>query len=176
MGGSSIDTGEKVIRPVTAAGYVGSFPVSVLDNIQRWIPELREQLYDQVTRDAHIGINTVHSPKPFPSTDDFRRINAVWVDCDCEDLDYFDAVERIYAMQARDALPPISVIANTGRGIHVYWLLTGGEDDPKLPPKGWHKNRVPMVQINEAIADRVAQSFPELKPDKGAVYAPPTNG
>jgi len=172
LAGSSIELDEEANRhlAVSAAGYTGSFPVSMLERIQHWLPELREQFYEQLTRDAYASINTVHTPKPWPGTDDYRRINAVWVDCDCEDLDYFEAVERVYAMQARNTLPPISVIANTGRGIHVYWLLTGGEDDPKLPPKGWAKTRFPMEQINEALASRVEQSFPELAPDKAAIH------
>lgn len=177
VGSTSIDIGVKVRNPVEVGPwpgsnryYVGSIPTALFHQIETWIPELREQLLGQLEYDAELGINTLFRPKPYPTKHDYRQLGAVWVDCDCEDLDYFEAVEKVYALQAREIVPPISVIANTGRGIHVYWLLRGGEDDPELPPRGYARNCEMLVRLNREIVRRVKKTFSELEADVNAVW------
>jgi len=170
MAGSSIEVGVKTMLPVEAAGYRGTFPVSFLDHLDNWIPELRDSLLEQLKLDSYASINTVYRKKPWPSTEDYKRINAAWVDCDCEDLDYFEALARVSDMTAKDLLLPFSAIERTGRGVRVYWLLKGGEDNPEWGPRSYSRNRRRLVQVNGALVQRMGETYPELEADAGAVY------
>jgi len=178
--GGSIDVGQDVAIPAVVTyqdpetkkrrRYEGTIPVDIFN----WIPEIREQLYPQLTTDSYISINTVFNRRKFPGAGDYRRINAVWVDCDCsrdtEGLDYLEAAERLFGLQARGVVPPFSLIANTGGGVHAYWLLKGGEDDPNLPPRGYARNVETLSRVNQEIACRVAAACPELQPDSGPAW------
>jgi len=177
---SSIDVGD-VVLPATVTRqdpktksrhrYEGSIPVAIFD----WLPEIRAQLYPQLERDSYIGINTVFTYRKWPTSGDMRRVSSVWVDCDfghaLDGMDYLEGFQRVSTLQADGVVPPFSVVANTGGGLHVYWLLKGGEDDPHLPPRGYPRNVETQVRLNQELVRRVAAACPELEPDPDAVWA-----
>ena len=168
VGESSIEVGAKVIRhdvPGTEGGWVR---VRELQQLDTWIPELREHFLETLGRDAYISINSGWRPKGWLTSTNLRRINTTWVDCDCEDLDYFEAVALLSSAQGSGLIPPLSVIQRSGRGVWAFWLLRGAEDDPNLPPEAFARNRELATRINGVLAERLARYFPTLAPDAGA--------
>lgn len=148
--------------------YTGTVPVSVLHEWATWLPQVREPLLRQLLIDGYAGVNTAYSPKPWPSSDDFRRLNAAMLDCDCYDLDYEQAFARVAQLVADRHLPTFSLVMNTGHGLHVFWLLHGDDERPDLPPRSYARNRALLVDINRAMVDRVTAAAPDLRPDPGA--------
>jgi hypothetical protein len=156
------------VRVTIGNTYTGSVPVSVLHEWATWLPQVRESLLRQLLIDGYAGVNTAYSPKPWPGSDDFRRLNAALVDCDCYDLEYEQAFARVAQLVADRHLPNFSLVMNTGHGLHVFWLLHGDDERPHLPPRSRARNRALLVDINRALIDRVTAAAPELRPDPGA--------
>ena len=148
----------------------GSLPVEILHNFDSLLPEIREHLTGQLQPNGRASINTAYFPKPFVDSDDFYRLNAAWVDLDCRELEYDEAFARVARMVADKALPPFSMIMDTGNGLHVFWLLRGDEKAPELPPRAHRKNRTLQVDINRALVERVQAVQPELQPDSQPVH------
>ncbi len=170
LAGTSLDLGESVMchdLPGTQDGWV---QVRELQQLESWIPELREQLLRSLSRDAYASINSGWRASGWPTANQLSRLNAVYVDCDCEDLDYLEAVSLLSQAQAEGLVPPVSMIQDSGRGIWAFWFLRGAEDNPELPPKSFRRNRVIHYDLNRALVRRLQRRYPELEVDPGSSH------
>ena len=150
--------------------YRGAYPLEILRNFDSLLPEVREHLTLQLRPDGRASINTAYFPKPNPNKEGFYRLNAVWLDLDCRELEYKKAFARVACLVADDVLPPFSIVTDTGNGLHVFWLLWGDEKEPDSPPRAHRQNRTLQVDINRALVERVRAVQPELRPDPSPVH------
>ena len=101
-----------------------------------------------------------------------RRLNACFVDLDVgrpksakleQRLTWWEAIGAVHVLVADGQLPPVSVVASSGRGAYVFWLLHD-ERDPHLPPRAWAETILWYKEINRAIGERLMH----LAADPGA--------
>ena len=162
----------KPVPPTLVVGkrrYTGSFPLEIVHDFDSLLPEVRELLTSQLRPDGRASINTAYFPKPYVNQNDFYRLNAVWVDLDCRELEYDEALARLQRLVADKVLPPFSIIMDTGNGLHVFWLLRGDEKDLELPPRAHRRNRTLQADLNRALVARVQVAQPELQPDPSPI-------
>ncbi len=164
-------------RFLYAGRFRGSVPLERLEYVITWQPVI-----NQLKTDAYVSINTVYGPRPWPTEKSYHRLTAVWVDCDCEQLDFTTAMGYLKGLESERLVPPISAIERTGRGVRPYWFLVDESDPPALelarliqgqlgtsPPKAWYRNRRLQERINLALVARLNATRPELEPDEDPV-------
>ena len=142
-----------------------SVRVAELQAANDWLPHLKEAL----TVDAVVSLNGFWRSGTHKS-DDVRRLNACWVDCDPRiDLDREDA-QAMLLRAAREGIvpwPTVTILAN--EGAWALWSLMGDPKSPNLPPEGRARNRALQSAVNRAIALRLQRWAPALRPDFQAV-------
>lgn len=147
--------------------------------LQRMIPSLAHWL----VRDSHFTVNSAYRsafwangqtglPDVSRKERDLRYLNACYVDLDCGRPESPDPRQRMtwlecygeLAQRIENAqlLQP-SMIARSGRGLYLLWLLKA-DTDPVLPPRAFSSKIALYKQINRAIGLRLE----ELAADLGA--------
>jgi hypothetical protein len=115
-----------------------------LDRLQAGFDELS----DDLNCDAYVSINTtfraagrlpnrVAVERGHRPTAAVKYLNACFVDLDFykEGVDEATALERISDLESTSAIPPISLLVDSGRGIWALWLLYDPDNESR-PPKG----------------------------------------
>lgn len=85
--------------------------------------------------------------------DGLKWLNACFADLDCYrlNLDPHDVVREVLRMEQDGLLPPVSIVAMSGRGVWVYWLLRDPAD-PSLPQRAWPEAIDQYRAVQDAIA------------------------
>ena len=133
-------------------------------------PAIAHWLFD----DSYFTVNSYYRAAPFKSKTTglpsvwraekhLTRLTACYVDIDCgrEDstdpnkrMDWTQALAQCEAMMDADELPQASIIARSGRGIYLFWMLRDDKDPERLPTA--HQWRLPSYKaINKALNARL---------------------
>lgn len=163
--GSSIDLGGK--RPVDGPGIRYGFLRPPAEG-EGWLPGLLPQL----DRQAFFSLSG-YAKAARAEAWNLRRLNAAWVDCDTELLDFGESMNALIHLEDAGVLPLASAFVRTGgRGAWALWLLEERDgDDAGLPPSARQGNRTLHRRVQRAIAERVKEHSPLLMPDLQALDA-----
>jgi len=108
------------------------------------------QFAAELERDSYFSVNSFYRAgygqsrilpnlkNAFRANDGARYLNACYVDIDCHDgpVDYGALFGRIVNAQDRKLIPPASLIARSGRGLWIFWLLVASADS-STPQRAW---------------------------------------
>jgi hypothetical protein len=154
-------------------GGNGTYPAEQLIGVTEW----KQQLVHPKTKlsFAPTGKKTL------------RWLNAAYVDLDCYKLGFSvgDTIGALIDMQDAGTLPPVSVLARSGRGVWAFWLLL----DPKNPKEGeqliYEQPHTPLTparatahalglyaRVQNAIVRRLSHLGADLGAVDGPRYAP----
>jgi hypothetical protein len=98
-----------------------------------------------------------------------RYLSACYVDLDfyniSESLSFADVSYIVQKMTENGSIPAPSIIANSGRGAYLLWLLIDEDNNrASVPPRAWPEKIILYKAINKAIGKRMT----ELSWDKRA--------
>ncbi|MBU2529677.1 MAG: hypothetical protein KKD35_01455 [Elusimicrobia bacterium] len=152
------------------------------------INELREclpKLLPWLAKDAYFSVNASYRSHPwrkgvegFPAgwrkeknPPTLKYLNACYCDMDCykAGLKWSSAVQIILQAQEENIIPPASIIARSGRGIYLLWLLTSERTGAQQ--RAFPQEIALYKQINKAIIERLDNYEPRLMPDRIAFDA-----
>lgn len=161
-------SGKWIEREWSDGEWVELFAVPVGELSARW-PKIRKF----VTRDAYLSINSYFQgwgkssyinelPNPRRESDALRYLNACFVDLDIykAGLTIEQAKAVISDMQARGQIPAPSIIAESGRGIWLLWLLCDA-DDRRMPQQAWPEKVDWYRRIQAELKKRLARLAPD---------------
>jgi hypothetical protein len=155
------------------------------DSLNSYLPGLAPFLTD----DAYATVNGYDRTWRQPSASGFptasrkesnlKYLNACYADIDCgrtgEPLDPKNpnkhlppelCVAAVLALAKRGEIPYPSMLAFSGRGLYLFWLLRD-ETDPTMPARSYSAARVAFYkQVNRALHERLA--IANLPIDRGA--------
>jgi hypothetical protein len=120
---------------------VGAFLPAELDNEEKKLKTYLEE-------DAYFSVNSFFKCRnrnksgfktPLRRENNLRRLNALYCDLDYyhSDLEFRDVLDIVIKMQREGVIPCVSIVANSGRGMYLIWLLTG--NNSKSPPMSFNK-------------------------------------
>jgi hypothetical protein len=124
---------------------------------------------DHLVRDAYVSIQGMHRPgrgqsrliPELPSSQFTKKttsaINAVFADLDfpAKGLDFWrDVLPAVGVLVHRRILPPYSVVADSGHGAWLFWILRS-EDDPTKPVKADWNTRAAHYLLQQAVTKRL---------------------
>jgi len=124
---------DKPRYPIDAEGWKGTFPVQAIRSFYLWAPSEQERFLGQLKEDSYASINTLYDryDRPNPPAKYYTRLNAAYVDLDYgrgkDSMTDDEAIAAVDQLVADGILPTVSVIEQTGRGLHVFWLLSETE-------------------------------------------------
>jgi hypothetical protein len=142
------------------------------NDLDSMFPQFREQL----ERDAYFSVNAFWSPEKgrkhylpaarIRKTKNLRYLCAAYTDLDFYKIgqemgveleaDDFGAIfGMIIRYQDKGKIPPASIIARSGRGMWLVWLLNDAEN-PKLPQRAWPEKQRLYYLVQWAIYERLA--------------------
>jgi len=146
--------------------------------LRQWLPDLMPWLL----RDAYFSVNASYRAAPWLNTktgfpdayraeDQLRYLHTCYADLDCykAEMTTPQAVERILQAQDDDVIPPPSIIARSGRGVYLFWLLR--DERTGVHQRAWETDIALYKQVNRAALSRLAEYEPRLCPDTAAVDA-----
>lgn len=127
------------------------------------------RLLDELTADAFFSINTFSRPgfggkrslfglpPARRRAADLLYLNCCFADLDCYNVsrDSSHTIEKLLHLETSGALPPISVIVRSGRGVWPMWLLRDGCDGHS-PPRADSRARGIYVAIQTALGCQLA--------------------
>lgn len=138
-----------------------------VDELETTFPQIREWL----VRDAYFSVQGMARPasgrsKLIPALHGSQFtaktasvINAVHADLDFHrvGLDFWrDVLPAVGALVHRRLLPPPSIIADSGHGCWLFWMLRA-DDDPDQPVPATWSSRAKHYLLQRAIADRLVE-------------------
>ena len=170
---------------------IGGFRI---DELKNYFPELVSQLEE----DSYFTINTLYRPKwtqgksvkgtgyPLVSRAEqwLRYLNVCYADLDVgrpkEDypanpekwMTWRDAANIAGNMMDLGDLPQASIIARSGRGAYLFWVLHD-VDNPKLPPRAWPERIYLYKEINAAIQGELTHLAADNIKDGSRVFRVP---
>lgn len=117
------------------------------------------------------------------SNSTLRWLNVAYADLDCYKLNLTvgDALGALVTMQDNGDLPPVSLLARSGRGLWAFWLLRdvlNPDDGERLVHGAMHKPNTPQRATRHALRDYAAvqsaivRKLEHLGADLGAVDGP----
>lgn len=143
------------------------------------VSELRQYLPEilpWILKDSYFSVNASYRsapwinrvtglPSPWRKEIRLRYLNACYCDIDCykAGLDWSNAVQIILQAQDKNIIPPSSIIARSGRGIYLLWLLTS--ERLGAQQRAFPQEIVLYKQINKFIIRRLAEYESKLNPD-----------
>jgi len=143
---------------------------------------------DWLAKDSYLTINAYYRPAPYrsPATgwpDVWRKekylatLNACYADIDCgrpestepgAALDWRQAQYEAHILADTGVIPQPSIMARSGRGVYLIWILRD-EKDPTKPPRAWPE-KIPLYkQCNRELVTRIRTHA--LPADKAAIDA-----
>jgi hypothetical protein len=140
-----------------------------IDELREWLPGIAD---DVLGADSYMTVNGFFAPcrEAFRRQEKWlRALNAVYVDLDVgrrpaekpdNPASWLGADEADYMVMklaAANEIPYPSVIARSGRGIYLMWLLVDVKN-PDLPPPGFQLDLYKRIQreVNERLTDLAA--------------------
>jgi hypothetical protein len=152
------------------------FSLSAAELAQQWedvAPWLRDSAHFCVNSmfRAGRGRSTIAGlPPAWRREISLRFLNAAYVDLGRPDskrraqqMTWQQGVLEVERLMQSGALPPASLVARSGRGLYVFWLLAD-EADPLQPPRAWPNT----IRLYKAVNEAVGQSLTALAADTGA--------
>ncbi len=118
---------------------------------------------DRLAQDGFFSINGYWKPGSRENTN-LRALNAAYVDCDPYGLPWQLVVELVLGLIQSGGVPEPSIVARSGRGVWLFWLLRS-DDDPTISPLARWYERDTLEKVNKEIITRVRVAVPELRPD-----------
>jgi hypothetical protein len=140
---------------------------------------------DYILQDSYFGVNSIWSGynrytnnmTGFQDTkrgkEKLTRLNMCFVDLDTgrtdvngkpvegdDGLSYFETVARLMHIVSLELLPPPTMIASSGRGVYVFWLLEG-ESEPGIGERAFPANRALYERINKALIEQLLRVAPD---------------
>lgn len=126
--------------------------------------------------DSYMTVNSYYRPAPYANKltglpdvwrgeEKLRSLTACYADLDCgrpEDptpgasLDWLEAFTRAEAAMDTGHLPQASIVARSGRGVYLLWLLQDEKDRTKLP-HAWPETRAFYKQLNRKLIARIKE-------------------
>lgn len=143
---------------------------------------------DWLAKDSYLTINAYYRPAPYRSQatgwpDVWRKekylatLNACYADIDCgrpesaepgAALEWRQAQYEAVVLADSGIIPQPSIMARSGRGVYLIWLLRD-EKDPAKPPRAWPE-KIPLYkQCNRELVTRIRTHA--LPADKAAIDA-----
>jgi hypothetical protein len=140
------------------------------------VEELRQMfpaLLPYLVQDSYFTVHSFHHPAPWKNkTTGFRDVkrketNALWLTACYADIDsgrpdsndpearmdYVQAIMKAEALMEYGVIPQASIMARSGQGIYLFWLLRDA-NDPKKLPHAWPEVIEAYKSINRAIQAR----------------------
>jgi hypothetical protein len=132
--------------------------------LQTMFPQFAEEL----ERDAYFSVNSFYRTgygqsrvlpnlkNTYRENDGARYLNACYVDIDCHDgpVDYGALFGKIINAQDRKLIPPASLIARSGRGLWLFWLLIDSSDF-SAPQRAWPDKVIAHSAIEQELIRRL---------------------
>ena len=133
-----------------------------------------------ITHDAYMMVNAVHRAAPWQNKETglpdvwrkekhLRTLTACYVDIDCgrpesdepgARLDDWDAISYAGRLADMGVIPVPSIMARSGRGVYLFWLLHDHKD-PAQPQSAWPEKLELYKAVNKALGERLrAQGLP----------------
>ena len=146
---------------------VGSLSVGDLDAM---FPTIREEL----TADAYFTLNGFFRSGT-AKTEDLRYLNACY-----SDLDFYksgstrsEALRCVEKAQAAGEIPPVSLLADSGRGLWLFWLLESPSERGRPERYQRHHLEVGMRyrRVQTALLGALQALEADLEPDPRAIDA-----
>lgn len=161
------------------AGLENLFSIPVAE-LHTYFPQMLEWLQ----QDAYMGINSCYRTAPYNSKITglpgvwrgrgfLRRLNAIYLDLDVgrpeskikeQRTPWLIARHKAEAMMEAGKIPQASMIARSGRGIYLLWLIRD-KDNPDLPARAWPEN----MQVWENISRSFIKKLKHLAADPTSV-------
>jgi hypothetical protein len=122
--------------------------------------ETFDQIRPELEMDSYFSINGFFRAHRSGKT--LRYLNAVFIDLDVYNagLTVGQAIGRVVDLQDAGAIPPASMLARSGRGLWLFWILEdpnhAGLPQPAFPEKVEHYTRV-----GRELRDRLAALGPD---------------
>ena len=145
-------------------------------------------LVDWLARDSYMTVHAYYCAAPYRNKTTglpdvwrkekyLRSLTACYVDLDCgrqdslepgEALDWRQAQHEVEYLADSGVIPQPSIMARSGRGVYVFWLLRDAKDPTKLP-RAWPEKIELYKACNRALNERLR--FHRLPADGAAVDA-----
>ena len=140
------------------------------DDLRSMFPALAHWL----THDSYFTVHAYHRPAPYPNRttglqDVWRKekylqtLTACYADLDCGrpeseepggTLDWRQAQHQAEALADAGVIPQPSIMARSGRGVYLFWLLRDAADPDKLP-HAWPEKVELYKACNRALHTRL---------------------
>ncbi len=142
-----------------------------VDDLESMFPALQEW----ILHDSYMTVNTMFRAAPYANKltghpdvwrkeKHLRSLTACYADIDCgrpESTEpgaartWRDALHRAGVLADAGVIPQPSIMARSGRGAYLFWLLRDADDPSKLP-HAWMDSTIPLYKaINKAIDERL---------------------
>lgn len=146
------------------------------------LAEMLPALQNYLLEDSYFTVNPYYRPAPYANKltslpDVWRKekylqsLAACYADCDVgrEDSDnplerqsWREAAYKAGIMADEGIIPQPSIMARSGRGVYLFWLLRDEKDSTALP-HAWPEKIVLYKELNRALCQRVAELAPDVK-------------
>jgi len=143
-----------------------------VEELQQMIPGLAKWL----TKDSYFTVNSSYRAAPYESPitglpsvwrkeTQLRYLNACYCDFDCgrpnspdqrKRMSWMDCYAQLHRRIEKGELLQPSIIAESGRGLYLFWLLVGSKESD-LPVKAFFDKLAVYKAVNEAIAYRLEE-------------------
>lgn len=154
------------------------------DDLRSMFPSLSKWL----THDSYFTVHAYHRTAPYKNTatglpdvwrkeKHLRSLTACYADIDCgrpesdepgAALDWRQAQHEAEALADAGIIPQPSIMARSGRGVYLFWLLRDDKDPDKLP-HAWPEKVELYKTCNRALNERLRDHL--LPADKVAIDA-----
>ncbi len=142
-----------------------------------------------LTHDSYFAVNAYYRPAPWKNKktelpDVWRkekhlsRLNACYADVDCgrpeteeggADLTWRQAIKQAGELADAGVIPQPSIMARSGRGVYLLWLLRDVKEPEGLPPRAWPEKVTLFKACNRALGERLRANT--LPADRNATDA-----
>ena len=153
------------------------------------LEEMFPALAKWIVQDAYMTVHSYHRAAPYENKETglpdvwrkekhLRTLTACIADIDCgrpesdepgAALDYREALFRAGVLADMGVIPQPSIMARSGRGAYLFWLLHDHKD-PAQPQRAWPEKLELCKAVNKALVARLrTQSLPaDPRPTDGA--------
>lgn len=149
----------------------------MLPAVANWLAQDSYYTVNAYYRAARWRNSTTGLPDTLRKESDLSRLTACYSDIDCgrpdsaepgAALEWRQAQFEATVLADRGIIPRPSIMARSGRGVYLLWLLRD-EKDPTIPPKAW-PNRIALYkELNRALNARLRDNH--LPADRAAIDA-----
>lgn len=143
------------------------------------VKEVREMLpgilAQYVSYDGYFTVNSYYQAGglwkktgfhyPLRKEKNLLELAACYADLDIgrpETIDFEEGRMKADALQREGLIPPYSIMANSGRGMYLFWLLKD-DKNPEGLPRAYPATIKRYKQVNKALHKRLYELEPDLK-------------